>query len=128
MDSASLASLDREPYISLETIRRNGIGVKTPVWFAARNGRLYVFTEASSWKVKRLRNNPRIRVAPCSVRGRVRGDWIKGTGRRVDEAAIVEGAYEALLRKYGWQMQLTNLLSRLAGRIDKRAILELELI
>ncbi len=128
MDPASLASLDREPYISLETFRRNGIGVKTPVWFAARNGRLYVFSEASAWKVKRLRNDPRIRVAPCSVRGRVRGEWVEGTGRRVDEPAIVEGAYEALLRKYGWQMQLTNLLSRLTGRIDKRAILELDLI
>ena len=128
MDDASLAALDREPYISLETFRRNGTGVKTPVWFAARNGRLYVFTEASSWKAKRLRNDPRIRVAPCSVRGRVRGDWIEGAGRRVDEPALVEAAYEALLRKYGWQMRLTNLLSRFAGRIDKRAILELELI
>ncbi len=128
MDDASLAALDREPYISLETFRRDGTGVKTPVWFSARNGSLYVFTEASSWKVKRLRNDPRIRVAPCSVRGRVRGDWIEGAGRRVDEPALVEAAYEALLRKYGWQMRLTNLLSRFAGRIDKRAILELELI
>ena len=128
MDDASLAALDREPYISLETFRRNGTGVKTPVWFAARNARLYVFAEASSWKVKRLRNDPRIRVAPCSVRGRVRGGWIEGAGRRIDEPAVVEGAYEALLHKYGWQMRLTNLLSRLTGRIDKRAILELELI
>ena len=127
MDDASLASLDHEPYISLETFRHNGTGVKTPVWFAARNDRLYVFSEASSWKVKRLRNDPRIRVAPCSVRGRVRGEWIEGAGRRIDEPALVEGAYEALLHKYGWQMRLTNLLSRLSGRIDKRAILELEL-
>ena len=127
MDDASLAALDRKPYLSLETFRRNGTGVKTPVWFAARNGRLYIFTEASSWKVKRLRNDSRIRVAPCSVRGRVQGDWIDGTGRRIDEPALVETAYEALLQKYGWQMRLTNLLSRLTGRSDKRAILELEL-
>jgi hypothetical protein len=128
MDDASLAALDREAYLSLETFRRNGTGVKTPVWFAARNDRLYIFTEASSWKVKRLRNDSRIRVAPCSVRGRVQGDWIEGTGRRIDEPALVETAYEALLQKYGWQMRLTNLLSRLTGRIDKRAILELELV
>jgi len=127
MNDASLAALDREPYISLETFRRNGTGVKTPVWFAERNARLYVFTEASSWKVKRLRNEPRIRVAACSVRGRIRGEWVEGTGRRIDEPSVVEVANEALLRKYGWQMRLTNLFSRLAGRIDKRAILELEL-
>ena len=128
MEDASLAALDRESYISLETFRRNGAGVKTPVWFAARNARLYVFTEASSWKVKRLRNDPRIRVAACNARGRVRGEWIEGAARRIDEPAIVEAAYQALLHKYGWQMRLTNLLSRLTGRIDKRAILELELI
>ncbi len=127
MDDASLAALDHELYISLETFRRNRTGVKTPVWFAARNGKLYVFTEASSWKVKRLRNDPRIRVASCSVRGRVRGEWIDGAGKRVDDPGLIEGAYEALLDKYGWQMRLTNRLSRLTGRFEKRAILELEL-
>ena len=124
---SDLEQLDREAYISLATFRKSGAAVKTPVWFAAENGKLYVFTEASSWKVKRLRNEPRIRVAPCSVRGRVRGEWIEGTGHRIDDPSIVEGAYQALLHKYGWQMRLTNLLSGLTGRIDKRAILELEL-
>ena len=127
MEAAALAALDRGAYVSLTTYRRNGQPVDTPVWFAAHAGRLYVFTAEDAGKVKRLRASSRIRVAPCNARGRLRGDWIEGSARRVDAPDVVEAAYEALLRKYGWQMRLTNLLSRLAGRIDRRAVLELAL-
>ena len=124
MDEESLTSLDRESYINLATFRRSGKAVETPVWFAARDGKLYVFSEAAAGKVKRLRANPRIRIAPCNVRGKVRGDWIDGAGRRVEDSALVEAAYDALLRKYGWQMKITNFLSRLSGRIHQRARLD----
>lgn len=127
MDEAALAALDRESYISLVTFRRSGREVATPVWFAARNGKVYVFSEGTAGKVKRLRNDARIRLAPCNVRGTVRGDWIDGRGRRVDDPDLVEGAYQALLHKYGWQMRVANFFSRLAGRFDRRAILELEI-
>jgi hypothetical protein len=127
MDEASLAALDREVYISLATFRRSGREVATPVWFAAGDGKIYVFSEGTAGKVKRLRNDARIRIAPCNVRGTVRGAWIDGSGRRVDDPELVEGAYRALLRKYGWQMRIANFFSRLAGRFDRRAILELEI-
>jgi PPOX class probable F420-dependent enzyme len=122
-----VSDLDREPYISLATFRRSGVAVKTPVWFARSEDRYYVFSEAKAGKVKRLRNDPRIRVAPCTVRGRVTGEWIDGRARRVEDAATVEAAYRALRRKYGWQMRLADFFSKLAGRYDARAILELEL-
>ena len=126
MDAASLAALDRESYINLGTYRRNGKVVDTPVWFAAHGGKLYVFSAGDAGKVKRLRVSPRIRIAPCDVRGKLRGEWIPGTGRRVDDPQLVEAAYAALLRKYGLLMRLTNLASRITGRIQHRAILELE--
>ena len=59
--------------------------------------------------------------------GKVHGDWLEGRGRVVDDEATVEAAYRALQKKYGWQMTLVNLSSRLFGRIDGRAMLELEL-
>ena len=126
MNPDALASLDREAYLNLATFRRNGAAVETPVWFAAHAGRLYVFTEAAAGKVKRLRANPSIRIAACSVRGRPKGAWLPGRARRVDDPATVAAAYRALRRKYGWQMWLLDLFSRLAGRIQQRAILELE--
>jgi PPOX class probable F420-dependent enzyme len=76
--------------------------------------------------VKRLRNGPRARVAACSVRGRVHGDWIDARGRVVGDPGIERDAYAALRAKYGWQMRLVDFFSGLTGRIAERAIVELE--
>jgi PPOX class probable F420-dependent enzyme len=122
-----LKTLDHHHYISLVTFRRSGEAVKTPVWFAKHEGKFYVFTAAGSGKVKRLRNGRRIRAAPCGARGRLRGEWIEGQARRIEDPAIERAAYAALLAKYGWQMRVLNFFSRLSGRIEERAILELEL-
>ena len=122
-----LETLDRHHYISLVTFRRSGEAVKTPVWFAKHGGKFYVFTAAGSGKVKRLRNDRRIQAAPCGPRGRLRGEWIEGQARRIEDPAIERAAYAALLAKYGWQMRVLNFFSRLSGRIEERAILELEL-
>jgi PPOX class probable F420-dependent enzyme len=126
MDPDTLARLDHEAYLNLATFRRSGVAVETPVWFAAHAGRLYVFTEGSAGKLKRLRANPAIRIAPCGVRGRLKGAWLPGRARRVEDAATLAAAYRVLRRKYGFQMWLLDVFSRLAGRYDARAMLELE--
>ena len=125
MEPAALEALDREAYISLATFRRNGRAVETPVWFALHDGRLWVFSAGDAGKVKRLRNGSRIRVAPCTVRGRVTGDWIDGSGRIVEDPGEIDAAYAALHAKYGWQMRLTDFLSGLTGRRARRAVLAL---
>jgi PPOX class probable F420-dependent enzyme len=126
MTQKKFSDLDRESYISLATYRRDGRAVQTPVWFARRGERLYVFTENDAGKVKRLRNGPRARVAACNAIGRLRGDWIEARGRVVDDAKTERDAYAALHAKYGWQMKMVDFWSRLAGRIDSRAIVEIE--
>jgi len=114
-------------YISLSTYKRDGSTVETPVWYAEMDGKLYVFTDGTSYKVKRLRRDDRIRVAACGAAGRVTGPWRDGRGRIVDDAELVARAYDALGTRYGWQMSLVNVLSRLGGRIGRREILELTL-
>ena len=99
----------------------------TPVWFAAADGRLYVFTAVQSGKVKRLRHSQRARVSPSDARGRVRGEWREATARILTDPREIERAHAALQGKYGWQMRLTNLLSRITGRINHRAWLEIQL-
>lgn len=113
--------------MSLATFRKSGAEVATPVWFAAADGGLYVFTGAESGKVKRLRNSQRARVAPSDARGRVLGEWREATARVVTDPQAIERGLAALQAKYGWQMSLTNLLSRLSGRINGRAWLEIRL-
>ncbi len=125
METTSLDALDRASYISLATFRRTGVAVETPVWFAREGDKLYVFTESRAGKIKRLRNDPRVRVAICSVSGKIRGSWEEGRGCRVTEPAVIESAYAALRRKYGWQMILADGLSSLSRRIHKRAIVEI---
>ena len=97
-----------------------------PIWFAALDGRLYVFSEGQAGKVKRLRNSSRARVAVCDLRGRLRGEWIEAVARVVDDPETIERAFAALRAKYGWQMWIPDLFSRLAGRIHRRAIIEIE--
>jgi PPOX class probable F420-dependent enzyme len=120
-------ALDAARYVSLVTFRRDGRAVATPVWHAEHAGRLYVFTAGDAGKVKRLRRDPRVRLAPCDVRGRVRGSWRDGQARILAGGPAEQAGYAALARKYGWQLRLVNLGSRLSGRISQRALLELEL-
>lgn len=114
-------------YISLETFKRDGTGVKTPVWCAPVNDEIAIFTEGAAFKVKRLARDPRVRVARCDMRGKILGPWHDGTGRIVDSAAEEKRAYAALHEKYGWIMWLTDVMSTLSGRIKRRKVLLLKL-
>jgi uncharacterized protein len=122
----TITEFDRNSYVSLSTFRKSGVEVKTPVWFAAMGEKLYVLTAPDSGKVKRLRNSSRARIAPCDARGKVKGEWRDATARIVDDKALVERAHLALRAKYGWQMAVTDLGARIAGRIQKRVYLEID--
>jgi len=73
--------LRKQNYVSLTTFRKSGKPVATPVWFGEQNGHLYVMARPDSGKCKRIRNNPEVRVAPCTVRGRVTGPEFTGKAR-----------------------------------------------
>ncbi|MBM4266384.1 MAG: PPOX class F420-dependent oxidoreductase [Deltaproteobacteria bacterium] len=120
-------SLDREPYVSLVTYKRDGTGVETAVWAAPLDGKLVVFTLRDSFKVKRLRRNPKVRVARCNLTGKVLGPWEDGTGVVVDDPAYEKRAYEALDAKYGWQMRIGTFFRRIFGGLEKRVILAITL-
>ena len=114
-------------YVSLATFRRNGAEVATPVWIAGAANRYFVFSEGRAGKVKRLRNNPAVRLAPCDYRGRLLGGWREGRAGLVDDAATLATAYLALREKYGWKMKIGDVLSKLSGRYERRAMIEITL-
>ena len=70
-----------QKYISLATFRKNGDSVYTPVWFGEKDDKLYVMTRSDSGKYKRIRNNPQIRIAPCTARGKITGPEFAATAR-----------------------------------------------
>lgn len=119
--------LDRDSYISLESYKRDGSGVRTPVWAAPLDGTLVVFTLRDSFKVKRIRRNPNVRVARCGMTGKVLGPWRDGSCTLVQDEHLEERAYGALNEKYGWQMRLGTLLRSIFGGLEKRVILQIRL-
>jgi PPOX class probable F420-dependent enzyme len=119
--------LDNEQYVSLETFRKDGTGVPTPMWAAPLNGKLVIGTPGSSYKVKRIRNNARVRVAACNGSGKqIRGPWYEGKARVVD-AAEVAPADAALNAKYGLQRRALTFLGKLFGRMKDQVIIEVTL-
>jgi PPOX class probable F420-dependent enzyme len=120
--------LDRVPYISLRSYKRDGGAVDTPVWVAPLDGKLYVFTLRETFKVKRVTRNPKVQVAKCDIRGKLLGPWHDGECHVVPAGSEVERrAYESFNDKYGLTMRVGNLLSSLTGRRKRRVMLEIAL-
>ena len=111
---AALDAFRRQKYLSLESYRRDGRAVRTPVWFAESGDELYVYTEADSGKIKRMRNNPQIKIAPCDMRGNIRGAWVAAVARFVTGAEATQ-ANRLLTRKYK-----LKLLFDLTGKLRRR--------
>lgn len=106
-ETSYFAALEKQSYLSIETFRKSGEGIATPVWFAAdpttslgsREAKIYIYTIANTGKVKRVRNNPRVRIAPCGRTGQLKGEWIEAKARVV-EGAEAERGLKLLTQKY----------------------------
>lgn len=99
-----------EKYINLETYRKNGQGVKTPVWFVENgDGILYVRTSDDAGKYKRIRNNPSVQIAPCDMRGGLKGEWVKGEARIIVDEDEKQKGFKMLEKKYGMMYKMTKM-------------------
>jgi uncharacterized protein len=110
-----IAQFANAKYLNLESFRRTGIGVCTPVWFAQEDSIFYVYTLPDSGKAKRIRNNLKVRVAPCDMRGNLRGVWVDGRARVCESPEAAHGQ-ELLRHKYGWIKIVGDFFSKLRGR------------
>ena len=113
MSAEKLAQFSNRKYLNLVTYRRSGAAVPTPVWFVEEGGVLCVRTPARSGKVKRLRNDPRVRVVPSDGRGNPKGAWVDGRARVVVDGAQAQRVNRLVHRKYGWRKKLIELRYKL---------------
>ncbi|MFZ0298336.1 MAG: PPOX class F420-dependent oxidoreductase [Candidatus Sulfotelmatobacter sp.] len=111
------SALRGQKYISLATFRKNGAKVATPVWFGEDGDKLYVMTLSKMGKTKRIRNNPQVTVAPCTMRGKLTGPEIAASARILPPEEQAH-ARQTINRKY--------LLARLTSPFSRAdAFLEL---
>jgi PPOX class probable F420-dependent enzyme len=103
-------SFENQKYLNLETFRRSGLSVKTPVWFVQNGDTLFVRTGADSGKVKRIRNNSQVNIVPCKMDGAPLGDWIQADAREVNNNEEIEYKVDKLLdKKYGLLKKMFSL-------------------
>jgi len=108
-----LEPFENQQYLNLETFRKNGQGVKTPVWFAREGDSLYVWTQADSGKTKRARNVAHVNIAPCKADGTLLGDWHSATICRDDSPEAVEKVRGLFVKKYGLVFHIFALVGKL---------------
>lgn len=120
---ATLAPFVRQKTVLLTTYRRDGTPVGTPVSIVVDGERAVMRTFSTAWKLKRLRRNPEVEVAPSTFRGKPTGPAIRATARILEggEAAV---AARLLARKYP---VLHGLLVPLAHRLQRVQTIHIEL-
>ena len=105
---AAMEQFRDHKYLNLETYRKSGEDMRTPLWFVEDGGVFYAQTLSNTGKVKRVRRQPRAKLVPCDRRGGAEGEWVEG------EAWIVRGAEkerlidEMLNEKYGVARKLVR--------------------
>ena len=112
MSSEKLTIFEGQKYLCLETYKKNGQGVKTPVWFVISNGIIYIATSESSGKVKRLNHNKSVKISPSNFKGEPKGEWVEGQAFFGDESEL-KLTKSLRNKKYG-------LLSKIIGKFVSR--------
>ena len=118
-------TFENQKYLNLETFRKSGVGVKTPVWFVQEGDVLFVQTGAGSGKVKRIRNNCSVNIAICKMDGRLNGEWFQAIAREVNDPDIDLKVDKLLGKKYGLLKKL--FFGSIGSNGRKYTILELKM-
>jgi uncharacterized protein len=126
----AVAALGAEKFVSLTTFKRDGAAVATPMWIGRDVDHLFFWTPVDSWKVKRVRNNPRVALAPCSRGGKVReaATAVDGVAEVITDPATVQRLAGVIRRKYGLEFAVVTFIERIVARGKKpRLILRIAL-
>ncbi len=113
--SADNRQFNDAKYINLETFRKNGTSVSTPVWFVSENEHVFVVTRSNTGKVRRVRNNPNVRIVPCGFRGKPKGTWNEGMATIMDSKDS-DRIIKLRNKKYGFQSKLASLFTMGKGK------------
>jgi uncharacterized protein len=111
----TLKQFEKQKYLNIETFRKNGQGVKTPVWFAQNGNTLHIWTGINSGKVKRIRNNGSVRIAPSTASGEALGEWVNAHAAAYDSESKVQETETLFRKKYGILFRILSSLNKWRG-------------
>jgi PPOX class probable F420-dependent enzyme len=120
----TFAEVAKSDYILLTTFTRDGRPKPTAIWAAPHAGGLVAITQEKSWKVRRIRNTPRVTVAVCDRSGNPKGDAVDAIATILDKSANGAG-YEAIGKRYGLLGKTFNVFSKLRGGMKNNVTIEL---
>lgn len=123
----NLKPFEKQQYLTIETFRKNGQGIKTPVWFAQDGEALYVWTGAGSGKVKRIHKNNNVRIAPATISGELLGEWLPAQAREDGSPEAMKHVKQIMFRKYGILFSIYAFVGSLQ-RGSKHTTLEVRLL
>ena len=112
-------------YINLETFKKDGTGVKTPVWVVKAADKLYVWTLGQSWKAKRIRHNSQVKICQSDARGTPQSNWVSGQAQILDEDDDMAIVRKKMVAKYGLMFRFFALMGRLRGDANNYITIEI---
>ena len=109
-------------FVLLTTFRKTGIGVPTAMWFAHEDSKIYMVTGCNMGKIKRIRSNGRVLLAPCNLMGGVLGPEIEAYAREL--SPVEHDHADALLAsKYGAEYEMDSSIE--GQEEDKETFIEI---
>ena len=121
---ATFDDVSKAKYVLLTTFTKDGRPKPTPIWIARDGDRALVITEKNAWKVKRIRNTPRVTLAVCDMKGRVKGDPVEAVATVLDDSQT-DGVYRAITKRYGIVGRVFSIFSKLRGGAGRTVGLEI---
>jgi uncharacterized protein len=118
----TLKQFEKQQYLNIETFRKNGQGVKTPVWFVQDEETLLVWTEAGSGKARRIRNNCTVRVAPSTASGEPVGEWLPARAQSDESPNAIQNVEKLMKKKYGVMFNIFSFIGRMRSGAKHIAI------
>ena len=122
--AATFDDVSKAQYVLLTTFTKDGRPKPTPIWIARDGDRAVVITEKKAWKVKRIRNTPRVTLAVCDVKGRVKGEPVEAVATVLDDSET-DAVYRAITKRYGIVGRVFTIFSKLRGGAGRTVGLEI---
>ena len=122
----TFAEVAKSEYVLLTTFTKDGRPKPTAIWVAPDDrGRVVAITQEKSWKVKRIRNTPRVTIAECDRGGKPKGEAVEAVAVILDKSQT-QAVYDAIGKRYGIIGKLFNLFSKLKGGMKNNVGIELK--